>query len=158
MTTNDLSLLVTLPVGTNIVTLTVMDAAANSASCSTPVTVIDSEPPVIASASANPNVLWPPNHRLDPIRISANVSTTCGGPANWRIIDVRSNERINGPGHFRPDFIITGPHTVLLRSERLGTGNGRVYSIILQAENEDGVPSGPFTVTVTVPKNQGRLH
>jgi hypothetical protein len=34
------------------------------------VTVSDTTPPVISSATASPNVLWPANHRLVPVMVT----------------------------------------------------------------------------------------
>jgi hypothetical protein len=80
-----------LPLGTNVVTVTATDTATNSASCSTVVTVVDTIPPVIVSASANPNTLWPPNHKLVKVTVHAVVTDACG-PTTWKIISVSSNE------------------------------------------------------------------
>jgi hypothetical protein len=147
----------TLPLGTNQVAVMVSDSDTNTASCATTVTVVDTTPPVIVSARAEPNVLWPPDHKLVGVRVFAQVTDTCSA-TTWRIIKVTSNESVNakGSGHTDPDWIITGDHTVQLRAERSGQGNGRVYTITIQAKDTSGNLSTPKDVTVTVPKSQGK--
>jgi hypothetical protein len=55
-------------------------------------------------------------------------------------IGVASNEPVTGPGagNFAPDWVITGPHTVQLRSERNGNGAGRIYTITIEASDASG--------------------
>ncbi|HEV2437412.1 MAG TPA: choice-of-anchor Q domain-containing protein [Verrucomicrobiae bacterium] len=146
-----------LPPGTNLVEVTVTDSSSNTASCSTTITVVDTMPPVIDSASASPNILWPPNHNLVTVAFNAAVTDNCG-PATWKIIKVQSNEPVNGPGdgNTAPDWQILGDHAVSLRAERSGAGSGRIYLITLQAEDVAGNLSMPSTVTVTVPRNMGK--
>jgi len=145
------------PPGTNLVQVTATDSANSSASCGTTVTVVDTNPPVVVSAWAMPNVLWPPNHKMVTVIVSAKVTDYCG-LATWSIIDVQSSEPVNGTGDgdTSPDWQILGNHTVALRAERSGTGSGRVYTITLQATDAAGNVSVPKTVTVTVPKSQGK--
>jgi hypothetical protein len=53
---------------------------------------------------------------------------------------VSSNEPINGPGdgNTAPDWVITGTSTVDLRSERSGTGTGRVYIVKVECTDSSG--------------------
>jgi hypothetical protein len=147
----------TLPFGTNVVEIVATDSAGYSASCSTTVTVVDTVPPVIVSATATPDTLWPPNHKMAAINVSAVVTDNCG-LTTWKIIGVQSNEPANGlgDGNTAPDWVITGDHTVSVLSERSGKGNGRVYTITLQAKDAAGNLSALKTVTVKVPKSQGK--
>lgn len=142
----------TLPLGTNMVGVMVTDIAGNMVSCSSQIVVRDTTPPVIVSASAHPDTLWPPNHKLVDVTVTAQVSDACDR-TTWKIIHVSSNEEVNGHG---PDWVITGDHTLKLRAERAGNGNGRVYTITLQAKDTSGNVSARKTVTVTVPHSQGR--
>jgi hypothetical protein len=145
-----------LPLGSNMVAVTVSDTAGNSASCSRTVAVVDATPPVIESVTASPDVLWPPNHRMVAVAVDAVVTDECG-PANWKIVGVSSNEAENarGSGHTSPDWQITGDHAVLLRAERSGTGIARVYTIAIEATDASG-HSSQSTVTVTVPHDRGK--
>jgi hypothetical protein len=145
-----------LPLGTNELEVVATDSANNSASCDTTVTVIDTIAPVISNVCASVKSLWPPNHKLVAVTISAKVTDNCGS-AKWCITKVQSNESVNGKGdgNTSPDWQIVGDHTVLLRAERSGTGSGRIYTITVQAKDSSGNLSSPKTVTVTVPKSQG---
>jgi hypothetical protein len=90
------------------------------------------------------------------IQVSADVTDDCS-PTTWKIVNVSSNEDANarGSGHTAPDWQICGDHSVKLRAERAGNGQGRVYSITLQATDGGGNVSAPSTVTVTVPHSRG---
>jgi hypothetical protein len=146
-----------LPLGTNTLQVMVTDSTEYCASCDTTVTVVDTTPPVIVSANASPSTLWPPNHRMVKVTVHAQVTDKCGR-TTWKIIDVESNEPVNGQGdgNTEPDWQILGDHTVDLRAERSGTGNGHIYTITIQAVDQAGNLSNPTTVTVNVPKSQGR--
>lgn len=146
----------TLPLGTNHVGVMVTDTAHHTVSCSTVIKVVDTTPPVIVAVSADPNVLWPPNHKMVNVRVMARVTDTCSD-TTWKIIRVTSNEPVNGlgDGDTAPDWVITGDHTLQLRAERSGKGTGRVYTITVQAKDTSGNLSETKTVTVKVPKSQG---
>ena len=148
-----------LPLGTNLITVAVADSAGYTATCGTTVTVVDTTPPVIVAASASPNMLWPPNHKMVTVTVNAVVTDNCG-PAPWKIISVQSNEPVNGlgDGNTSRDWKISGDHTVVLRAERSGTGSGRIYTLTLQAKDASGNLSTPAAVTVTVPKSQGQAQ
>ena len=152
-----LTLSAMLPQGTNLVGVAATDSAGNTTSCSSMITVEDSVPPVISSVTAEPNMLWPPNHQMVPITLRVVATDNCG-PVRWRIARVSSNESPNGPGdgNTGPDYQIIQPHGLKLRAERSGHGNGRVYTIAVQALDAAGNVSRTKTVTVTVPKSQGR--
>ena len=157
MATNTVAFNAELPLGTNTVEVVATDSGLNTALCSTTVIVVDTNPPVIVSASATPNVLWPPNHKLINVTVHATVTDPCDA-TTWKIISVQSNEAVNmiGSGHTAPDWVITGDHTVQLRAERSGAGHGRIYTITIQAVDAAGNLSAPATVTVTVPHDQGK--
>ena len=144
----------TLPLGTNVIGVTVTDSATNTASCSTDITVVDTTPPVLSDVTAEPNILWPPNHKMVAVQIHARAMDSCGS-ATWKITHVSSNEAVNGrgDGNTSPDWQITGAHTLKLRAERSGRGGDRTYTITVQAKDASGNVSGLKTVTVTVPKS-----
>lgn len=151
------SLTANFPLGTNMVGVAVTDIAGNTVSCSTVITVVDTTPPVIVSASADPNELWPPNHRMVNVAVHARVTDNCSA-TTWKIVSVRSNQPTNrrGDGKTEPDWVITGDHTLQLRAERAGGQGERVYSITLKATDAARNVSAPKVVTVTVPQNQGK--
>lgn len=144
------------PLGTNVIDVTATDSNTNTAACSTTVTVIDTNPPVITLVRAAPAVIWPPNHKMKTISVHADVADDCSS-TSWKIIDVSSNEPElgTGSGHTSPDWQIIGVHALKVRAERSGQGSGRVYTITIQAVDGAGNLSEPATTTVTVPHDQG---
>jgi len=111
--------------------------------------------PSISSVSASPNVFWPPNHKMVPVGVAVTASDNCS-VVTTHIVGVMSNEPINGlgDGNTDPDWVVTGPLTLLLRSERSGTGTGRVYTITVESSDATGNKSTAST-TVVVPHDQG---
>lgn len=147
-----------LPLGVNTLGVTATDSFGNVTTCTTTVTVVDTIAPVIISTSANPKVLWPPNHKMIPVKVKAEVTDACGS-TTWKIISVTSNQAVDarGSGNTSPDWKITDDHTVLLRAERSGKDKaGRVYTIRVRATDEAGNESEISTVKVTVPHDQGK--
>jgi hypothetical protein len=112
------------------------------------------DPPLVTAARPTIACLWPPNHKLVSVGITGvsdpNNNTTI------TIDGVTQDEPTNGlgDGDTPVDAIINGSGTVLLRAERSGTGNGRVYHIHFTASDFEGSASG--MVTVCVPHDQGK--
>lgn len=147
-----------LPEGVNTLTVTATDSEGEVSTCSSTITVTDTTPPVIVSASVNPKELWPPNHKMIPVRVSAVVTDACS-ETTWKIVSITSSEAVDviGSGNTAPDWQITGDETANLRAERSGTNKaGRVYTITIQATDEAGNVSAPTTVAVTVPHDKGK--
>lgn len=114
----------------------------------------DTTPPVIHAVTATPKVLWSPNHRMTPVSIAANVSDNCPG-VTWSVTSITSDEPVNGTGEgdTEPDWAVASPHSVTLRAERAGSGDGRVYTVTITARDAAGNNTAG-TTTVTVPHNQ----
>jgi hypothetical protein len=138
VTTNGVTLSLSYPftLGTNEVLVGVTDDGTNVVSCSTLITVADTTPPVIDLVAVTPNSLWPPNHKFRDIRVRVEAHDDCGGPVSWQIMSVESNEPVDGrgDGNTAPDWLIEG-NKVKVRSERSGSGIGRVYTIHVQASD-----------------------
>ena len=130
------------------------DPTNNSA---TATTTASNPPPVITGAAADPSVLWPPNHKLVNVTVNYNVTDNCPLPPGSCTLSVTSNEPINGTGdgNTSPDWIVLDDHHVLLRAERAGNGNGRIYTITITCIDSGGNSSSE-SVTVTVPHDRGR--
>lgn len=140
------------PVGTTTVVVTGQRLDGTLDTCTFTVTVKDVEFPVVSAATVDKPTLWPPNHQMETITVNYTATDNCGVNC---VLSVTSNEPINGQGDgdTAPDWVIVDAHHVLLRSERAGKGNGRVYTITVtckDAANNTVVK----TVTVRVPKNQ----
>jgi hypothetical protein len=145
-----------LPPGNTPVTVNATDAAGNQASCTTNVTVRAAAAPDITSASASPNVLWPPNHKMVDVAVSVSTAEACGGPATCRITGVSSNEPVEGAGggSLAPDWEVVGQLLLKLRAERAGSGGGRVYTVTVTCLDAAG-NSSTKDVLVTVPHDRG---
>lgn len=119
-------------------------------------TVLDlNDPPVCALAQASPASLWSPNLSMVPVSI-VGVSDPNNQQVTITITRVTQDEPVSGPGaaHTSPDATASG-HQVLLRAEREGKGDGRVYEVYFTAS--DGV-GGACTgrVQIQVPLAKGR--
>jgi hypothetical protein len=147
--------------GTTTVVATATDAAGNTKSCSFTVTVKDVGAPVITT-NGQTIELWPPNHKYKTVNITdlvVSASDLCDpsvGLGSVRISKVTSDEPNNsgGDGNTTNDIVIAaGCKSVQLRAERMGGGNGRVYTITFQVTDASG-NVGTATAKVTVPHSQ----
>lgn len=140
--------------GSHDIVVTVTDGHT-VVSCSTVIQVVDTMPPTIVDITATPNRLWPPNHRMVPVRVDVRASDACG-PVVCRITGVTSDQPVNGlgDGDTSPDWRITGDLTVKVRAERSGKiKRGRTYSVSVQCSDLSG-NSSAGVVTVFVPHDQ----
>ena len=109
--------------------------------------------------SASPTALWPPNHRLVDVSISAEP--VCGS-AIVTLESVTSSEPDDMPGGAdgTTDDDIQGvtpgtaDFTFSLRAERSGSGQGRAYRAAYRAIDTFG-RSATSTVVISVPHNRG---
>ena len=122
------------------------------------VQAFDTTPPVIESLSVSPDTLWPPNHKMVTVEADVVVTDTCDPNPVCAIVDVTSNEPINGTGDgdTAPDWELFGDLTADLRAERSGNGNGRVYTLEVTCTDLSGNVSDPAFAEVRVPHDQGR--
>jgi hypothetical protein len=112
-------------------------------------------PPDCSTATASPDTLWPPNHKFRTVTVGG-VTDPDGDPVTITIDGVTQDEPINGlgDGDKSPDAAL-GPtsDSVLIRAERSGLGDGRVYEISFTATDDKGATC-TGTVTVSVPKSR----
>jgi len=106
------------------------------------------DPPLASAAKPTVETLWPPNHRMVRVRITG-VSDP-NNNATIAITGVTQDEPTNGraDGDTPIDAIINADGTVLLRAERAGKGDGRVYRISFTASDLEGSTSGVVNVGV----------
>ena len=146
------------PVGETTVTCT----STAGPECTFTVTVTDEQAPVITTVG--PLSMWAPNHQYETFNVSdlvTGVSDNCDasvGVGSVVIAGVSSDEAENasdgGDGNTLNDIVIANDcKSVQLRSERLGAGNGRVYTITLRVTDASNNVS-TVTVKVTVPHSQ----
>jgi hypothetical protein len=146
----------TFPLGTATVQCTATDTHNNTAHGSFTVTVQDTTPPAIVSITASPAVLWPPNHQMVNVTVTVIASDLVDSALMPHIVAVSSSQPIDGTGDgdTAPDWVITGPLTLQLRSERAG-GVIRGYTITIAVTDAHGNTS-QGVVTVTVGDGRGR--
>jgi hypothetical protein len=150
------------PLGVTVVTFTTADDHGNADTCQATVTVVDTTPPEIA-VELNRYSLWPPNHKMSPITVdSLFVSDICDSNPTVVLDTIYSDEPDNGLGDgdtandIQEAAFGTLDLAFLLRSERAGVGDGRVYTIVFRATDHSG-NSTDDTVAVTVPHSQAGL-
>jgi hypothetical protein len=115
---------------------------------------LDTTPPRILSIAATPGVLWPPNRRMIPVRLSVDVIDDQDPSPVTRITQVTCNEPQDP---LSPGWELTGALTLNLRAERLGSGSGRAYTITVEAADASGNTSTASTV-VAVPHDMAGGH
>ena len=124
--------------------------------------VQDVTPPEIA-VSVSPDTLWPPNHEM--VEISATVIVSDVGDPNPSVVltSIVSNEpddaKGNGDGKTVNDIqdadIGTEDYNFLLRAERAGDGDGRIYTITYTVTDASG-NSATGVAYVMVPHDRGK--
>jgi hypothetical protein len=146
--------------GTYECQLTVKSNATDNWQVNVPVsmTVVDITPPVIAVAG--PLTLWPPNGKyenLDPSDLIVSITDDVDGniPVTAAMIESASSDEPdnapgNGDGNTINDMVIKSYcKSVDLRKERQGTGNGRVYTVLVSVADAAGnISAAPVLVTV----------
>ena len=155
----------------------VTDDSGNSVTGTVSIVVQDTTPPEITEVTLDPPVLWPPNHKYHTIAFSATVNDICDPSValSWTVSsDEPDDANGNGDGKTTGDIRVTSGEVVILssddaedqeiafetgdllelRSEREGTGDGRIYTITLTAKDGSGNIS-TSTAEVTVPHDQG---
>jgi probable HAF family extracellular repeat protein len=106
------------------------------------------DPPLASAAQPTVATLWPPNHGLVSVGITG-VSDP-NDDATIAITGVTQDEPASGlgDGDTPIDAIINADGTVLLRAERSGSGDGRVYRIAFTASDLEGSSTGVVIVKV----------
>jgi len=141
--------------GTTTVTVTVTDAVGLTATCTVPLTVLDTAAPKISALCANPSTLWPADHGMVTINLLSKVQDACTTTPACKIISVTSNEPVSGTGagDLSPDWVITGDMGLQLRAERSDSGSGRTYTITVECKDAAGNAT-TATTKVSVPRSQ----
>src|SRR5206468_8202213 len=111
------TIVVTLPAGIYPFTVTVNDGNGAFASKTIVVSVLDVTPPTISAATATPSFITVADHRMVPVVVGVSASDPCGGSVSCRIVNVTSNEPVDGlgDGDTSSDWEITGDLTLNVR-------------------------------------------
>ena len=163
--------------GTSSIIYQATDAAGNTASCTTSLTVTDTTPPVVTVAtgpSAADAAFSPPDGELHLVSLAdcgvELINDTCQGPlaieGSARITCVSSDEPASpggrgchDPRHHHPpatgpaDIVLVDDTTVELRADRDPNGDGRVYTIAFEVFDASGNTT-PGSCQVTVRRRE----
>lgn len=127
---------------------------ANNAAAAAP--AASNAPPSIAGAGASRSVLVLPLFQMVPVTVFYSATDSCG--AATAKLTVTSDEPVTAPprdqglaGLTSPDWEVVDAHHVRLRAERSIKGDGRLYTIRIDATDAAGGTSSR-TVTVLVPR------
>jgi hypothetical protein len=153
------------PGSLHTVTLRVTDDGSWASGCGGELYLTDETTIVLAvgagmecsNAEASFSKMWPPEHTLIPIDI-IGVTDDTGDPAEIMITAITQDEPVDGlgDGDTAPDGDGVGTSTALVRAERSGTGNGRVYEISFLAKDGSGARC-EGAVNVYVPHSKKSL-
>jgi probable HAF family extracellular repeat protein len=109
--------------------------------------IVDTEPPLITSASVSTSMLQPPDGRMIPLTVSVSATDNMDPAPVCAIALVVSNEAPSGSD---ADIQYTGAFTLSLRASRQGAGDGRTYTITVRCTDDSGNAS-TADVLVLVP-------
>jgi pimeloyl-ACP methyl ester carboxylesterase len=121
----------------------------------------DTTPPNL-EVTLEPNVLWPPNHRL--VEVQANISVTddTDPQPEVTLVSIVSSEPDDGLGDGdtlndiqEADFGVDD-RVIYLRAERSGTGADRIYTVTYRATDDSGNQM-ETSETVIVPHDFGKI-
>jgi hypothetical protein len=132
-------------------TWTATDECGNSSSRVQTITVVDTTGPEF-ELSVSPNILWPPNHKMELITPSWTVSDECDDAPEVSLVSIVANEGDNdiGDGNTSDDIQIGEDGSIYVRSERSGRDGDRVYTITYQAVDDCGNTT-VRSATVSIP-------
>ncbi len=107
-------------------------------------------------------MLWPPNHKLVPVTVTVEVWDDTDPEPTVTLVAVSGNEADDAPGNgdgqtvgdIQGAEIGSDDREVLLRAERDGGGDGRVYTLTYRATDQAGYWTEE-SVEVVVPHDQG---
>jgi hypothetical protein len=132
--------------GTTNATLTCTDSSGAQSSCQATIEVADETPPTVDVVDA-PILLWPPNHDYHDFSVAdciEEVTDNCVDELDegvaLEIVRVTSDETdlAKGSGNTCHDVAITGDSAFRVRAERIGGGDGRVYTAFFTATDSTG--------------------
>ncbi|MEZ6234986.1 MAG: hypothetical protein R3B68_12440 [Phycisphaerales bacterium] len=167
-------------IGTTMATLTVTDPQGAYSTADAIIRVVDTTPPAV-TCSTDMATLWPPNHKMKVVELQVIIEDIAGS-AHLLSATLRSDEPDDAPGGddgntsgdvnggdgfagpvdvadlfvFDPSRGTSGAWvaSVLLRGERAGSGDGRVYTLDVVAIDEH-MNITECSTCVIVPKSRG---
>lgn len=114
-----------------------------------PASDADTAAPVIASVSASPNRIWPPQHQMVDVTVTVNAADDSGVDPSCKVTGVASSDPANGKadGNTPDDVKLVGDLQVQVRAERAGN-NARTYTIAVECTDGAGNASTAATTVV----------
>jgi len=112
----------------------------------------DKSPPTLQLASS-PATLWPPNHNLVRVIVTANVSDDIDASPKIKLISIACDDACNPEQDIVGAALSTDDREFQLRADRTGGGTGRTYRITYSATDASGNTTSAQT-TVRVPHDQ----
>jgi len=158
-------LTIELPFGVHVVSLIVNDGIEDSEPDEVVITILDNTPPEF-TLTVEPNMLWPPSHKMVLITPAWTVSDNCDPSPSVSLVSITMNEgdetdtydpafdTTRGDGHTINDIQVMPDGSIYLRAERSGLAEGRVYTLTFQAADESGNVAVQSDAVI-VPHNQG---
>jgi len=137
--------------------------SADSSQCEAAIILDDQRAPII-EVRDEPIALWPPNHKyhtITPDMVFEMAEDACGNPidlSSVEVVSVSSDEPENhqGDGNTMDDIVIDCPNQVMLRAERMGGNQGRVYTIHYRVTGENDVSTDAEFKVVVPHDSSGR--
>jgi hypothetical protein len=112
----------------------------------------DTAAPAIAAVAA-PESLWPPNHELVPVAVTVKVCDDQDPDPEIVLESITCDDGCDPSLDVGDALFGMDDREFLLRAERLGSGQGRTYTIRYSATDESGNKSEAAT-TVVVPHDE----
>jgi len=156
-TSNEISNIV-LSLGVHEIELTIDDGNGGTDADTVKIEVVDTKPPEL-TVELDPTLLWPPNHKMKTIMATVFANDICDPNPPWTLISIESNEPEEGPGKknypdIEGDETGTADTEFMLRAERLGNQEDRVYTVTYQVVDASGNVNFA-EATVLVPHDMG---
>ena len=143
--------------GTDSFTYKANDGTDDSNIVTVSIDVNDGEAPVLDSSIAITNI-WPPNHKFVNVGLVASATDNSGDPVTVQVVVYGDEDDATPTSEAvvnSPDAKNIAPGTLQLRSERVDSGDGRVYLIVITATDSAGNSSRNYH-TVVVPRSNSK--
>ena len=146
-----MTLEVTLALGNHDITLRVTDSAGDTDTVDTAIAIVDTTAPTIA-VEVDPELLWPPNHRMVPVTASVTAADVCSDPAVVLTQISRDDVLVAGVDADNAE-LGTADYECGPRASRRGSSTGSTYTLTYTATDAAGNESTAEAV-VQVPHDQ----
>ncbi|MGE7635380.1 glycine rich domain-containing protein [Bacillus paramycoides] len=143
--------------GVHTLTYWSVDNAGNTEQFNTKTIKLDKTAPVL-NISLDKTTIWPPNHKMVPIIATINAFDGASGINSVVLTSITSNETLQSDDIQNANYnkpISGSTDSFKLRADRLGSGNGRIYTVTYTAMDNTGNVTTK-TATVTVPHDQSK--